>query len=60
MTTVTIQGAANALAAGHWCLTNYNKDDWQLTMGPWGDKPMYDFVFRDPKLATEFILRWQR
>ena len=31
MTTVTIVGADRALAAGKWCLDNYEKDEWSDT-----------------------------
>ena len=62
MTTVTIVGADRAMAAGQWCLSNYHKDEWSLDFPHlWNTsiKPEYNFIFRNPKKATEFILRWQ-
>lgn len=62
MTTVTIVGADRALAAGMWCLDNYEKDEWSvdfLHIMNLSVKPEYNFTFSNPKKATEFILRWQ-
>jgi hypothetical protein len=58
MTTITITGANQATEAADW-LQSKNVE-WNFFHATLADafSERYHFNFKDPKLATEFALRW--
>jgi hypothetical protein len=59
MTTIPINDPHQASLAGEWCANNMANEQWDLNVtGLFTPKVSYDFLFRNPKQATEFVLRW--
>jgi hypothetical protein len=59
MTTIPINDPHQAGLAGEWCANNIANEQWDLNVtGLFTSKVSYDFLFRNPKQATEFVLRW--
>jgi hypothetical protein len=57
MTTVTIEGAEQALQAGQWLNAQHMSFDLELEI--WlSDSPRYHFKFHNAETATYFALQW--
>lgn len=55
--TITLNNPHIATEAGEWCNSQFGEGAWNINM-PEMFKPVYIFLFTDPKHATEFALRW--
>lgn len=60
MTSITVNGAMQALEAGAWCRQQFGIGGWVIDINNMlGDNPTYRFNFTESTDATLFALKWR-
>jgi len=54
-----INDTEQAIAATHWCISNFKNDDWDLGInGLFGKNIVYKFTFFNKKDHLLFLMKW--